>query len=242
MSRIRTDSVGEEDQGHAPVVRSQHSVERAANEAAGQRYKQITDFVYLGDAVSESADLNTKIKRRIGAAWASVRYTVPNRTTDGTPGCFCKIGVFKAKVVVEAMLYGWVTETMHSQAFGSLRTVHHNLRLRVIGFWCKDRTRYKPLSYRKALERTGSERIKTTIQKCQLGFAGAFIRQGNSRLSKQVVFEWLTVQESKRGGRSATPSGDCLQKNLEAYGAIQCKDKGRKWVALGGVLRIDGNG
>ena len=42
-------------------------------EAAGQRYKQMTEFVYLGSAISESADLDTKIKRRIGVAWASVR-------------------------------------------------------------------------------------------------------------------------------------------------------------------------
>ena len=31
MSGIRTDSVEEKDRGHAPVVLSQHSVERAAN-------------------------------------------------------------------------------------------------------------------------------------------------------------------------------------------------------------------
>ena len=42
-------------------------------EAAGQRYKQTTEFVYLGGAISESADLDIEIKRRIGAAWASVR-------------------------------------------------------------------------------------------------------------------------------------------------------------------------
>ena len=42
-------------------------------EVAGQRYKQTTEFVYLGGAISESADLDTEIKRRIGAAWASVR-------------------------------------------------------------------------------------------------------------------------------------------------------------------------
>ena len=42
-------------------------------EAAGQRYKQTTGFVYLGGAISESADLGTEIKRRIGAAWASAR-------------------------------------------------------------------------------------------------------------------------------------------------------------------------
>ena len=41
-------------------------------EATGQRYKQATDFVYLG-AISEIADLDTEIKRRIGAALASAR-------------------------------------------------------------------------------------------------------------------------------------------------------------------------
>ena len=43
-------------------------------EAAGQRYfKQTTKFVHLGGAISESADLDTEIERRIGAAWASAK-------------------------------------------------------------------------------------------------------------------------------------------------------------------------
>ena len=43
-------------------------------EAAGQRtYEQTTEFVYLGSAISESAYLDSKIKRRIGATWASIR-------------------------------------------------------------------------------------------------------------------------------------------------------------------------
>ena len=42
-------------------------------ETAGQRYNQTTEFVYLGGTISESTDLDTEIKRRIGAAWASVR-------------------------------------------------------------------------------------------------------------------------------------------------------------------------
>ena len=32
----------------------------------------MTEIVYLGGAISEGADLDTEIKRRIGAAWASV--------------------------------------------------------------------------------------------------------------------------------------------------------------------------
>ena len=43
---------------------------RASNalriEAAGQLYKQMTEFVYLGGAISESADLDTEIQCRIG--------------------------------------------------------------------------------------------------------------------------------------------------------------------------------
>ena len=101
----------------------------------------------------------------------------------------------------------------------------------------KDRIGYKPLSYREVLERTGSERIETTIRKRQLGFAGALVRQGDSRLSKRVMFGRLAVQGPKRGGRPATSWVDCLQKNLEAFGAIPRKGKGRKWVAFGVVVK-----
>ena len=105
-------------------------------------------------------------------------------------------------------------------------------------YTCKDRTGYKPLSYREVLERTGSERIGTTIiRKRQLGFAGALVRQGDSRLSKRVVFGGLAVQGHKRGGRPATSWVDCLQKNFEAFGAVPRKGKGRKWVAFGVVVK-----
>ena len=30
---------------------------------------------------------------------------------------------------------------------------------------------------------------------------------------------------------------DCLQKNIEAFGAIPCKGKGRKWVVFGIVVK-----
>ena len=46
-----------------------HSASNALRiEATGQRYKQTTEFVHLGDAISESADVDIEIKRRIGAA------------------------------------------------------------------------------------------------------------------------------------------------------------------------------
>ena len=51
----------------------------------------------------------------------------------------------------------------------------------------------------------------------------------------------LAVQGPKRGGRPATSSVDCLQKNLEAFGAVPRKGKGRKWVAFRVVVK-DGRG
>ena len=45
------------------------------------------------------------------------------------------------------------------------------------------------------------------------------------------------MQGPKRGGRLATSWVDCLQKNLEAFGAVPRKGKGRKWVAFGVVVK-----
>ena len=119
-------------------------------------------YVYLGGAISESADLDTEVKRRIGVAWASVRKYSSQLYDRRNARLSLKIRLFKAEVM-EAMLYGCATWTMRSQDFSSLRTAHHKLLLRIIGFRRKGRTGYKPLSYGEVLERTCSERIETTI-------------------------------------------------------------------------------
>ena len=129
------------------------------------------------------------------------------------------IRLFKAELM-EAMLYGCATWAIRSQDFSSLRTAHHKILLRIIDFRRKDRTGYQSLSYREVLERTGFERIETPIRKRQLGFAGALVRQGDSRLSKRLMFGRLSIQGPKRGGRPATFWVDCLLKNLEAFGAV----------------------
>ena len=141
-------------------------------EAVGQRYKQTTEFVYLGGAISESADLDIEIKRRIGAAWASVRKYSSQLYDRRNARLSLKIRLFKAEAM-EAMLYGCATWTMRSQDFSSLRTTHHKLLLRIIGFRRKDRMEYKPLSYREVLESTGSERIETTNGSANLGSPGS---------------------------------------------------------------------
>ena len=220
MSGIRTDRSEKK-------TEAMHHPSTASNalriEAAGQRYKQTTEFVYLG-AISGSAYLDIEVKRRIGAAWANVKIYSSQLYDRRNTRLSLKIRLFKAEVA-EAMLYGCATWTMRSQDFSSLRIAYHKPLLCIIGFRRKYRTGYKPLLSGEFLERTGSERIETTIRKRQVGFAGALIRQGNSRLSKRVMFGRLAVQGPKRGGRPATSLVDCLQKNLEAFGAVPCKGK-----------------
>ena len=55
------------------VVRSSTASNAVRIEAAKQRYKHANEYVYLDGSISESVDLNTEIKRCIGAAWANVR-------------------------------------------------------------------------------------------------------------------------------------------------------------------------
>ena len=98
-------------------------------EATGQWYKQTTEFVYLGGAISGSADLDTEIKRCIGAGWTSVRKYSLQSYDRRNARLSLKISLFKAEVM-KAMLYGCVTWIMRSQDFSSLRTAHHMLLLR----------------------------------------------------------------------------------------------------------------
>ena len=92
------------------------------------------------------------------------------------------------------------------------------------------------------MERLSREPVpNATIWKRQLGFAGALFRQSDVRLSKRVTFGRLVRQGPKREGRLATFWVECRQKNLEAFGAILRKGKGRNWVAFGVAVK-DGRG
>ena len=185
--------------------------------------------MYLGGAISESAGLDIEAKRRIGAAWAGVRKYSSQLYDRRNARLSLKIRLFKAEVM-EAMLYGCATWTMRSQDFSSLRTAHHKLLLSIIGFRRKDRTEDKPLSYRKVLERTGSERIETTIRKRQLGFAGALVRQGEQGFqSKSCLGGWRCkgpseeVDRRRRGWTASRkilrPSGRSCTKAKDGSGS-----------------------
>ena len=77
--------------------------------------------------------------------------------------------------VMDTLLYGCVTWTLWQEHFAEVRTAHHNLFLRIIGFQSRQRTDHV-MSYAKALKKAQLESVETTIRKRRLLFAGAVPR------------------------------------------------------------------
>ena len=135
------------------------------------------------------------------------RKNMQKRTFLSSPQLvFDKVRLLKAEVI-EALLYGCATWTLRSEDFDSLRIAHHKLLLRVVGFRRKDCTGYKPLSLRAVLKMTECERVETTIRKRQLWFAGALVRQEETRLPRRLMNGRLTARGHKEVGRPPQAMG-----------------------------------
>ena len=211
-------------------------------EAGGRRYKQTTEFVYLGGAISESVDLDTDIKHPIGVAWASVRRYSSQMYNPRNARLSLKIRLFKAEVV-EAMLYGCTTWTMRSQDSSSVRTAHPKLLLCIIGFRRKNRTGYKPLSYEEVLERTAFKCIETTIWKRNLGSPGPlFGKATQGSQSESCLGGWWCKGPSEEMDRRRL-GWTTSRKTSRPSGRSRAKAKdGRSGSHSELLSRMDGNG
>ena len=85
------------------------------------------------------------------------------------------------------------------------------------------------MSYRQSKSHSREDRFRT--HRNNNSEAPNWVRR-DYRLSTRVMFGRLAVQGPKGGGRPVTSWVDCLQKNLEAVGAVPRKGKRRKWVAF----------
>ena len=77
-------------------------------EAAGQTYKQVQSFTYLGSAVTETPDMSVEIARRTRACWMRIRRY--SRELYGQPkvALSLKTRMVKAEAI-EVLLYGCST-------------------------------------------------------------------------------------------------------------------------------------
>ena len=112
---------------------------------------------------------------------------------------------------METLLYGCMTWAPRNAHYRQLRTTHHKLLLRVIGYHYVHGT-HRKMSYAKALKKTGSQSLEATIRQRRLLFAGALARQGDKRLPKRLLF----AERLEGGVRPGTrPAGTALVEKLE---------------------------
>ena len=77
-------------------------------EAAGQTYKQVKSFTYLGGAVIETPDMSVEIARRTRACWMRIRRYLRKLYDQSKVALSLKTRMVKADAI-EALLYGCST-------------------------------------------------------------------------------------------------------------------------------------
>ncbi|CAB1097367.1 unnamed protein product [Ectocarpus sp. CCAP 1310/34] len=177
-------------------------------EAAGQKYAQKTEFRYLGGLVNEHGDLTRENNYRSRGAWACLR-RYGRELFDRPQAPFrLKIRLLQAEAM-DALLYGCMTWSPLSGHYQTLRSIHHRLLLRVIGYKRKKDT-YRQLSYAQTLKRVECQSVEATIRQRRLLFAGALARQPDGRLPKRLMFGELAGGRSDVGGdRNRTGRSVC---------------------------------
>ena len=100
---------------------------------AGQEYHQVHQFVYLGGLIMEDADITRDINRRTKIAWGCFRKLSTELFLRPSAPLRLKARLLKAEAM-EALLYGCMTWAPRNAHYRQLRTTHHKLLLRVIGY------------------------------------------------------------------------------------------------------------
>ena len=90
-------------------------------EAAGQTYKQMQSFTYLGGAVTEVPDMSVEIARRTCAYWMRIRRYLRELYDQPKVALSLRTRMVKAEAT-EALLYGCSTWTLRQENYAKLRT------------------------------------------------------------------------------------------------------------------------
>ena len=185
-------------------------------EAAGQIYKQVQSFTYLGGAVNETPDMSVEIDRRTRACWMRIRRYSRELYDQPKVALSLKTRMVKAEAI-EALLYGCSTWTLRQEHYAKLRTVHHRVLLRIIGAQRK-RPDHRMTSYNHALEITRCESIETTLRTRRLSWAGTLLRMRGGRLPKRIMFGNLEGAVRRGRGGKEKEWTDCVQSDIRSFG------------------------
>ena len=169
-------------------------------EAAGQIYKQVQSFIYIGSALTETPDMSVEIARRTRACWMRIRRYLRELYDQPKVALSLKTRMVKAEAI-EALLYGYSTWTLRQEHCAKLRTVHHRVLLCIIGAQRK-RPDHRMTSYNRALDITWGESIEISLRTRRLLWAGTLIRMSGGRLPKRIMLGNLEGAVRRgRGGK-----------------------------------------
>ena len=185
-------------------------------EEAGQPYKQVQSFTYIGCAVTEVSDMSVEIARWTRACWMRIRRYLRELYDQPKVALSLKTRMVKAEAF-EVLLYGCSTWTLHQEHYAKLHTVHHRVLLRIIGAQRK-RPDHRMTSYNRALEITWCESIETTLRTRRLLWAGTLLRISGGRLPKRIVFRNLEGAVRRGRGGKEKEWTDCVQSDIRAFG------------------------
>ena len=101
--------------------------------AAGHKYPQVHQFVYLGGLITEDANITRDINHRTKIAWGCFRKFSPELFDSPSAPLRLKSRMLKAEAI-KALLYGCMTWATRNAHYRKLRTMDHKLLLRVIGY------------------------------------------------------------------------------------------------------------
>ena len=176
-------------------------------EAAGQTYKQVQPFTYLGGAVTEVPGMSVEIARQTRACWMRIRRYLRNLYDQPKVAFSLKTRMVKAEAI-EALLYGCSTWILRQEHYAKVL-------LRIIGVQRK-RPDHRMTSYNRALKITRCESIETTLR--ILLWAGTLLLMSGGRLPKRIVFG--NFEGAVRRGRGGKEKEwiDCVQSDIRAFG------------------------
>ena len=101
-------------------------------DAAGQSYKNVQPFTYLGGTVTETTDMSTEIATRTRACWTRTRHYLLELYDQPKVAFFLKTRTEKVEAI-EALLYGCSTWTLRQKQYSKLHAEHHRVLLRIVG-------------------------------------------------------------------------------------------------------------
>ena len=169
--------------------------------AAGQKYHQVHQFVYLGGLVTEDADTTRYINHRTQIARGCFRKFSTEFFYRPSAPLRLKVRLLKVEAM-EALLYGCMTWAPRNAHYQQRRTTPNKLLLRDSGYRRVHGT-YRQMSYAKALKKIGSQSVEATVCQRRLLFAGALARQGDKRLPKRLLFAGRLEGEDPGPGQPA---------------------------------------